>query len=302
MINKAIGGVIKKLYKKCTKSHFPRAYASIRYKEVIGKSVNWRNPKTLNEKIYWLEFNSDTTLWSKCADKYAVRDYVKEKGCEELLVPLFGKWDSPYDIDFAQLPPKFVLKTNHGSGDVIIIKDKSNVDADKVRATIQKNLEIPFGIETGEPHYLRIKPCVIAEQLLETGRKEGLVDYKVWCFNGEPAFIFTVSNRNYVTHEANYNMFSTSWENRKDMLVPSVHNSDEIPQPENLSRMLEYARLLSAPFDEVRVDFYEIDGRLYVGELTFTSAAGRMTYFTEEALLQMGAMIKITATNYKMNF
>lgn len=271
----------------------------MRYKEIIGKSINWRNPQTLNEKIYWLEFYSDTTLWSTCADKFAVRDYVREKGCEDLLVPLLGKWDSAYDIDFMQLPPKFVLKTNHGSGDVIIVKDKRSIDTDKIRSTIQKNIDTSFGIETGEPHYLRIKPCVIAEQLLETNSKVGLVDYKVWCFNGEPAFIFTVSNRNFMTHEANYNMFSTSWENRKDMLVPSVHNSDDIPKPENLNKMLEYARLLSRPFDEVRVDFYEIDGKLYMGELTFTSAAGRMAYFTEEALLHMGSMIKITATGSK---
>lgn len=292
---------LKDCYKGYAKIHSPRIYASMLYKDYFRKAINWDNPKTLNEKINWLEFFTDTTLWSKCADKYAVREYIREKGCDELLVPLLGKWDSAYDIDFNQLPSKFVLKTNHGYGDVIIVKDKNNIDIEKTRVTIQRNLKSPFGIESAEPHYLRIKPCVIAEQLLETNIKEGLIDYKVWCFNGEPAFIFTASNRNYETHIAEFNLFTTSWERKDNMLTPNERNTNNIPKPQKLNEMLNYARVLSQPFDEVRVDFYEIEGKLYIGELTFTSEAGRMTYFTEEAQLQLGAMLRITAINNKKN-
>lgn len=266
--------------------------ANKRYKETHHHDINWDNPQDVDEKIMYLMFNTDTTQWTRLADKYAVRQYVAEKGCDELLVPLLGKWDHSSEIDFNKLPNRFVLKSNHGSGDVIIVKDKRTINEETIRRKIQKVLDTDFGYDTAELHYTRIKPCIIAEEYLDAGEK-GLVDYKVWCFNGKPYGIFTGSERDVEKHTVFYNFFTLDWERKDEFMTDHYRNSVFVPKPERLDDMLNYATILSEGFPEVRVDFYEVNSHIYIGEMTFSSNSASQKFFTEELMLDMGKQFEV---------
>ena len=175
------------LYKRFS----PREYADILYEKQFGYKIDWQNPRDLNEWINYLSFCTDTHEWSRLSDKIAVRDYVSDKGLGTILIPLYGVWDKAEDIDFNLLPNSFAIKTNHASGNTIVIEDKASANLDAIRHQLKNDLSIRFGIESAEPHYLRIKPKILAEQLLPPPTN---IDYKVWCFNGVPYCIMTISD------------------------------------------------------------------------------------------------------------
>lgn len=301
-----ISSIIKRLYysladiiKKChatylniLKHKFKRQYATFLYRKELGKRIDWEHPMDLNEKINWLAFYTDTSEWTRLADKYLVRNFVKERGCEEILIPLYAKYDTVDDINYEALPSKFVLKTNNGSGNTIIVKDKENIDKAKTANILNDSLHSKFGLESAEPHYLRIKPCIVAEKLLEPQNGD-LIDYKIWCFHGKPFCIFTCSNRSIANHTADYNLFDTTWKSIDYGLSPQFRNKKLIAAPLHLDKMLEYAERLSNGFSQVRVDLYEVDAKIYFGEMTFTSCMGRMNYFTPEYLHSMGEQIHL---------
>lgn len=273
----------------------PKRISSYCYRRVLGEKLNWDNPQTLNEKINWLKFNSDTSDWTRLADKYQVRQYLVEKGFESLLVPLYAKWDTADDIDFSVLPREFVLKTNHGSGEILIVKDKCKVDEDEVRNIMNEYLCERYGQLQGEPHYLGIKPCIIAEKLLiekENVFSTSLVDYKVWVFSGKPYFIWTCYNR---TKESTYvGTYDLNWDYHPEHSIFTDHYRDGgnvVPRPKTLDKMLKVASELGFGFPEVRVDFYEVDGNLFFGEMTFTGAGGFMPFFTKEFQLELGNQV-----------
>lgn len=284
-----------KYYYKLYLSHCNRKkYADILFHDQFGRNIDWKNPRDLNEKIQWLAYCTDTSLWTLCADKYRMREFIKSENCEELLVPLYGHWNKATDIDFDLLPDKFVLKPNHGYGDVIVVKDKNTIDKNAICRQLQKSINTPWGRETGEFHYLNIKPCIIAEMLLESDDPNGLVDYKVWCFNGKPCYIFTGSNRDVVTHKVKFNLFTTSWERLDNFMADRYRNDVVVRKPRLLKEMLKYSEVLSAKFPEVRVDFYEVKGKLYIGELTFMCNMGRIDFHTQQALIEMGNKLDLS--------
>lgn len=295
---KKIYWFLKHYYKDFLAAYYPKKYADVLFHDQFGRNINWQNPRDLNEKIQWLAFCTATTLWTLCADKYRMREFVKNEGCADLLVPLYGHWDKAIDIDFDNLPDKFVLKPNHGYGDVIIVKDKRTINQDAIHEQLQRAIDKPWGKETGEFHYLNIKPCIIAEQLLESDDSAGLVDYKVWCFNGKPHYIFTGSNRDVVTHRVVFNLYTPEWERLDDYMETKFRNNISVRKPTRLKEMLKYAETLSKKFPEVRVDFYEVNGKLYIGELTFMCNMGRIDFHTPEALVKMGE--KLDLSNVKV--
>ena len=279
-------------YVEWAKFHNPRRLADILYHDVFHKWIDWKNPQTLNEKINWLAFYTDTSLWSTCTDKYAVREYVKSKGLEHILIPIYGKWDKAEDIDFDSLPEKYVLKPNNGNSDLIVVTDKSKLDKQDAINRLNHSGAAKF-IGSAQPHYLPIKPCFIAEKLLETTNPLGLVDYKFKVFNGKPYCIGTWANRIPMTNTGDFGIYDLDWNPLTDWISNKAMNHVHIPKPECLDEMLEYAAKLGEDFEQVSVDFYEIDGKVYFGELTFTSAAGRDNDYTDEALLKMGQQIKL---------
>lgn len=259
----------------------PRYSAELMYYHAFHKHMNLDEPRDLIEKQTWLQFNTDTSMWTLCADKYRVRDYVKGKGLGHILTSLYGQWEEVENIDYNPLPNQFVLKANNGCGTVKVVHDKSSIDEKQLNATLKEWIKKPYGYEAAQFHYLPIKRCIVAEQLLseEGVMKElsphSLVDYKIWCFNGKPECILVVFDRAPgFTQQAVYDL---DWNDISPKVFSSDYYRKTLPKPVNLDKMLEYARILSKDFLEVRTDFYNIDGKIYFGELTFTAGYGDLT-------------------------
>ena len=280
--------------------NFPVTICKMRFRKYFGRKMNLKNPQDINEKISWLELFSDTSLWTKCTDKYAVREYVKNCGLENILVKLYGKWDNANEIDWKNLPQQLILKTNNGSGTVLVIEDKNNINIEEVSIKFNKMLHQFNNLSTTEFHYQGIRPCIVAEELLISDDEErkwstSIIDYKIWCFNGKVDSIWTCSNRNsYSTEVA---LFDRDWNYRPEASVFNEHYKKQehlTPRPDCLEELIEVAEKLSAPFPVVRVDLYIVRGKIYFGELTFTSLGGTIDFYTTEELLRMGQKIDIS--------
>ena len=270
---------IQKQYYIFLHKYFPKLLIEIKFKHYLGYKLDWSNPVDINEKINWLKIYSDTTMWSLLADKYAVREYVASKGFCDFLVPLIGKWDSTDDIKWDELPMKFVMKMNNGSGDILVCKNKTAIDIQHWRKRFKSLFSMPFGYVMGEPHYDIIKPCIIAEELLDCTKQpietSSLIDYKIWCFNGKPYSIWACFNR--TSSSVQVASYDLDWVKRPEHSVSTsryILSDITLPRPKSLDRMLEAASKLSEGFPEVRIDFYEVDNHPYFGEMTFTSNAG----------------------------
>lgn len=278
----------KTLVLNYNKFFHPKRYADYLYRNMFGYGINWRHPRDLNEWINYFQFKTDTHEWSRLSDKIAVREYVSKKGLGFLLIPLIGVWEDVDEIDFATMPNSFVIKTNHACGDTILVLDKARAQIDLIREKLRDSLSLSYGRESAEPHYFRIKPKVFAEQLLPPPTNS---DYKVWCFFGRPECIMTITTRDIESGSYCISVYDLAWQKHPEWITPHYQNSVDVPKPEKLDEMIEYARILSEGFPEVRVDFYHTDAGVFFGELTFTSAAGRMTYFTEDYLIHCGEII-----------
>lgn len=273
-----------------------KALADSMYHLVFKKHINWESPGDLNQWINWLELYSDTSRWSVYADKYKVREIVKEKGFGDNLVKLLAVWDDPEKIDFKELPDKFVLKMNNGSGDVIMVNDKSKADLSAIKEHFTTLFNSKFGDMGCEPHYDRINPLIIAEEMLDIEKQStkstSLIDYKFWCFDGEPVVCFICSDRTKEHFTVDLYSADKNWERIDEKyLVHDNHHlkaSIPLPKPKNLDKMLKMVSTLSKGEPQMRVDLYEVDGKIYFGELTMTSAAGKMDYFNEECLKFLG--------------
>ena len=270
----------------------PVVWIDKEYFRMFKKNIDWEHPRDLNQIIQWLKIYSDTSRWSLYADKYRVREYVKSCGLEDLLVPLYGKWDHIWQIKWQDLPNQFVMKVNNGSGDVRICYDKNQINRLEWKAYFFMLLHEKYGYACYQPHYDKIKPCIIAEKLLDINKQAikstSLIDYKVWCFYGTPKYIWVVANRNHDNCEVD--MYDVDWNHRSEMCLETnqyLRMHQTMPKPKNLQKMLDAATKLSKDCSLVRVDFYEVDGKLYFGEMTMTSAGGFMDFFTDCALQEM---------------
>lgn len=270
--------------------------ADYQYRTRLGKRMNWNNPQTLNEKIQWLKFNSDTSQWSMLSDKYRVREYIHDKGLDHILVGLYGSWTDANDIDWGKLPNRFVMKVNNGSGDVLVCTDKNKIDKEIVTKKYNELLTLKFWELFAEPHYSKIQPCIIAEELLDCNKQSipstTLIDYKVWCFGGKPEFIWACYNR--TPEKVEVGCYDLDWQYHEEWSVFTSHYakaSKLLPKPQNLKQLIEYAAILSNGFPEVRVDFYEVDGKVYFGEMTFTAKGGYIDFYSDDLQLKLGSKI-----------
>lgn len=293
-MNKYIEKTLKAVYFTYAKTvcrFFPYKFgpglAKFQYRLITGHHLNLKEPKNLIEKIIWMQFHTDTSLWTRCADKYEVRDYVKERGLEHILPKLYGVWDKPEEINWDNLPEKFVLKTNNSCGKIIIVRDKSAISIKDVSRKLNKWRKAKYGFQNAQLHYLRINTKIIAEELIEDPSlpyDANLIDYKIHCFDGEPGSILIVSDRKGTSYYVSY--MDLNWNNISDYALnpkSSHHGGKSFNKPKNLEKMLEYARILSKGIPHVRVDFYDIDGKIYFGEMTFTTGYGyRSQQFSEE--------------------
>ena len=256
-----------------------------------GKILNYDSPKTFNEKIQWMKLYDSTPVKTRLADKYLVRDWVKEKIGEKYLIPLLGVWNSFDEIDFKSLPDKFVLKCNHGCGYNYIVKDKSKLKNKKVKQQFNNWMKENYAYKSGlELHYADIKHKIIAEQYIENGNND-LYDYKFWCFNGKVKFIQFLSER--YTDGLKMAFYDRNW-NKQNFVYSYPMDEKIIEKPDNLDEMICIAETLAKEFNHVRVDLYRLDsGRIYFGEMTFTSCSGICKWEPEETDEYMGSLFEI---------
>ena len=259
-----------RMMKDANPSNYPHILELL-YRQKTGSKLHLENPQTFNEKIQWLKLYDSTPQKTRLADKYLVREWIKEKIGEEYLVPLLGVWDRFDDIDFSKLPDKFVLKCNHGSGWNYIVQDKERFDKTDAKQKFDKWMSMNYAFCAGlELHYKDISPKIIAEQYLEVAG--GLKDYRFYCFNGMPLQCWVDLYSGTPAHIRS--VFDMKW-NKLDLKCTWPDGDGLLnEQPKNFEHMKELAAILSEGFTFVRVDFFEVSGRLYMGEMTFTPMGG----------------------------
>lgn len=285
------GGVARNIY-RCLLNVEAKVLGVKRAKELdskvrFGRKLDLTTPKTLADKICWIELNTDQTLAARCTDKWAVREYVSEKGLEGLLVPAYGPWKRAEDIEVETLPHAFALKATHGCEMNYLVPDRDALDVDDMLAHARKWLAEDYPRACVEPHYKLIPHRLYAEDFI--GGMDEIVDYKFHCVNGEPRFVLTCSERD---KELKLNLYDLDWNPIKGLKGP-MKNNKQVAKPQLLDEMLEVARKLSSDFDFVRVDLYETDSKIMFGELTFSPACGVMDYYTDDFIGKWGEVLQI---------
>lgn len=265
---------------------------SLRYRQALGRKIEKKNPKSFYDKIFWLSCYTDTSEWSRLADKYLVRDFIKEKIGEEYLPQLYGVYDTAEEVDFSQLPESFVIKTNNGCASNFLVREKKNTNLEKIREELDYWLRFPYGEVTGQRHYTRIKPRIIAEEYMyqEKNPTATLIDYKFYCFGGKPIYCNVISDRIFGTHKFMRHMYDMNWNPRPDLFIKKDFLK-EIEKPVTFEEMKRIAEILSQGFKYARVDLYEINGKVKFGEMTFMP--GMDMGWTDETQLEFGSLIKI---------
>lgn len=261
-----------------------------------GTRLNLDNPQRYNEKLQWLKLYDHNPLYTTLVDKYAVKDYVTNQVGSEYIVPCLGVWNNAKDIDWEKLPKQFVLKTNHDSGNngVFICRDKSKIDKVKWTKCINQSLRRDTSIPGREWPYKNVKRCVFAEQYLEDTTGE-LRDYKFFCFDGVVKYLFIATERQ-SGGEVKFNYFDADF---NDLGIVQHHPMSDkmIEKPQLFEQMKELAAKLSKGLPEVRVDLYEVNGRIYFGEYTFFHHGGVVPFHPDKWDFIWGEQIHLPEAN-----
>lgn len=272
-----------------------KLYLRIYYFATTGRMIHFKNPKGFNEKLQWIKIYDRHPEHSKLVDKLAVREHIKEVWGEEHLFPLLGYWKSFEDIDFSQLPNQFVLKCNHDSGSTKVIRDKAALtqeDMDALRKHFARRLKHDFFYAGREYPYKGLDRYIMAEQLMvdEVNPEKSIEDYKFYCFNGVPKLMFVVSER---SADCRIDFFDMEFNHQK--IYQSHPNSDKmIERPKLFEEMKRVAAKLSQGLRHVRIDLYELNGKLFFGEYTFFDGGGFQLIHPEKWELKLGDWIDLT--------
>lgn len=259
-----------------------------RYYKIFGRKINWDYPVTYNEKINCDKLKIHNDIRAKLVDKLMVKNWVKEKIGEEYVTRLYAVWDTADDINFDDLPNSFVLKVNNGSGRNIIVKDKQNIDKDLVRKQLGIWLSQNFAYVSLELQYKDVVPKIICEEYLE-GVAEEIYDYNIYCFHGEPEYIWCIKGSHRPGCKASF--YNKKWE-MQPFSYGYPKDEEVAPAPAKLDEMLKLSRILCEDFEHVRVDWYNLpDGRVLFGEMTFTSWSGLRRFEPDEYDTVFGNLI-----------
>lgn len=258
----------------------------------VGYKLNLKNPTSFNEKLQWLKIYNRHDLQTKMVDKVEAKKYVAELIGEEYIIPTLAVYDTPDQIDFESLPNQFVLKCTHDSGGIIVCKDKSELNQGEVRAKFSRWLKTNYFYQNREWPYKNVKPRIIAEQYMEDESGYELKDYKWFCFNGEPKALFIAADRGMENEETKFDFYDMDFNH---LPFTNGHpNASKLPRkPKGFDKMKELAAKLSVGEPHVRVDFYDINGCVYFGELTFYHWSGMVPFEPKEWDYIFGSWIKI---------
>ncbi len=282
-----------KLIGKCLPDNLScnKFYLKILYRNKFKNKLDIEDPKTFNEKIQWLKLYDRNPEYTKMVDKYEVKKYVKNLIGEEYIIDTLGIYDTFDDIDFSKLPDKFVLKCTHDSGGVVVCKDKETIDVKKCRKKFKKLLRRNYFYNGREFPYKNVKPRIIVEPFMSDGINEDLLDYKFMCFNGKVKCSFVCSERRSEKGLA-VDFFDNNW-NHLPFERHYRNLGKEIKKPDNLEKMIALAEKLSKGTSFVRVDFYDINGNIYFGEMTFYPGSGLEEFNPEDWDYKLGELITI---------
>ena len=279
-------------------------FIQLLWKRRFHNTIDFDNPVTFNEKLQWLKLNDRNPVYSSMVDKYEAKKWVaKILGNDNVIVKTYGVWESFNDIDFSELPNQFVLKTTHDSGGVVICTDKQDFDMKKAARKINASLHHNYYKWGREWPYKNVKPRVLAEEYLVEkthGELKGLTDYKFYCFNGKPRFLY-VANSNFINGEKRdlISIYDLEWN------IAPFQRSDHKPlpytprKPQNFEKMIEFSGKLAANIPFIRVDWYEINGKLYFGELTFYPGSGFGEFYPKEFNYEIGKWLDISSVGKK---
>lgn len=262
----------------------------------MKQRLNLKNPRTFNEKIQWLKLYWRDERVAKCGDKYDVRSYVEECGLQEILNPVFGVYTNVNDINFDSLPQKFALKGTHGCGYNIICKSKDKLDIEETKKTCDTWLNSRYAYVSAEVQYDKMEPKLIVEKFLEGKDGKAPTDYKVFCFNGEPKITMVCEDRS-KDQRAKYYFYDKEWNilpynaDSKELISQGKNKHEDMPK--SYKKMFEYAKELSKPFPFVRVDFYDIEEKPILGEMTFTPCGGIDSRLDKDIDILMGDLINL---------
>lgn len=279
LLDKLIGNINDSLYLKA------------KFKLTMKKKLNLNNPQTFNEKLQWLKLYDKNPEYTKMVDKYQVKEYVGNIIGWEYIIPTLGVWNKFEDINFEKLPNQFVLKCTHDSGGIIIVKDKLSINLLESQKKINKCLKRNYYYAGREWPYKNVKPRIIAEIYLNDFNSGELMDYKFFCFNGKVKFLKVDFNR-FIEHHANYYDTKLNILPFGERICPPDLNK-KIDFPENINKMIELAEKLAKDIPFVRIDFYNVNEKIYFGEMTFYPAAGFGKIEPEEWDLKIGEMLEL---------
>ncbi len=252
--------------------------------------LNLRNPKTFSEKLQWIKLYDHNPLYTTLVDKYRVKQYVQEQLGAEHVIPLLGVWDKVEDIEWDKLPNQFVIKTNHDCGGLIICKNKSHFDLEKAKSKLQKSMNHNYYYDGREWPYKNVERKVFAEAYMEDEYGE-LRDYKFFCFNGEPKYCQVISGR---SKKMCIDFFDYNWKHQPFHEPQWYPFADLEPtRPKGFDQMWSFARKLAEGKPFSRIDFYDVNGHVYFGEITFFPTGGMGGFDPIEWDYTFGSWIKL---------
>ena len=268
-------------------------YLKLAFRAKMGYPLDLKNPRTFSEKLQWLKLYDRKPEYTQMVDKYAVRQYIAEKIGAEYLIPLVGgPWYSAGEIDFDALPEQFVLKCNHDSGGLVVCRDKSRLDREAVKQKLDQHLKTNYYMSSREWPYKDVKPCIIAEKYMVDESGVELKDYKWYCFNGTPRFLLITTDRAAVDVPTKYTYFDMDY-NALPFYNSGPHAEKPIPKPGTFVEMKRLAENLSADMAHLRVDLYEVEGKVYFGELTFYDSSGMAKFDPPEWDEKIGSWLRL---------
>ena len=269
-----------------------KPYLKMMFKLNMGQKLNLKNPKTYSEKLQWLKLYDRKSEYSKMVDKYECKEYVAGKIGIEHIIPTLGVWDRFDDIDFDALPEQFVLKCTHDSGGLVICTDKSKLDLKQAKRKIEKSLKTNYYKYKREWPYKNVKPRIIAEKYMVDESGYELKDYKFFCFDGTVKAMFIASDRSDSTTETKFDFYD---ENFNHLPFTNGHPNSErvIEKPKGFEKMKELASVLSKGLPQARIDFYDVDGHIYFGEITFFHWSGMKPFEPSKWDDTFGSLIKL---------
>lgn len=271
-------------------------YLKSMYYLIFHEKLNLKNPSTFNEKLQWLKLYDRKKEYVNLVDKHEVKKIVAEKIGDEYIIPTIGIYDNWDEINFEELPNQFVIKCTHDSGGIEICKDKTNFDFEKAKKKIVRNLKKNFYFLGREWPYKNVKPRIIIEKYMEDSLVKSMRDFKFFCFNGRPEIMYISEGlENHATasmsfFDMDYNQINLKRSDYKLL-------KDKPVKPLNFEKMKQFSKILSKEIPHVRCDWYEIDGKLYFGELTFSTCSGFMPFEDEKWNEKMGKLLELPNKN-----